>query len=379
MNATLYIEINVICASILGFMVFLTWRGVVREMEQIVFTNICIHSLLLFFLDVLWRLCNGRQFPGAHMVVEGVSALYFIQAVVLGYYWLRYFFFLDPNHSMGRSLKKLAYAAPVFMLIILNVFSIWTGWIFSVDANNVYHRGPLIWFQHLIGSTYVILPSIIAWIHSFSNRKYPNRRRLVAVSTVGWIAFVASVVQLFIPGLSVFCVGVTFGLLIIFMEDQHQMVSIDPLTRLNNRTQLKQFLQMKVASSAPGKHLVMFIMDLDYFKQINDKFGHMEGDRALVILSNVLKRILGPRGFYISRIGGDEFVTVAELREFTDAEKMNGLLKNALEGESEKLPYDLSLSIGFSEFCHGNDTVREWFDRADRELYKVKSQRHASR
>ena len=72
-------------------------------------------------------------------------------------------------------------------------------------------------------------------------------------------------------------------------------------------------------------------------------------------------------------------MTVAELREFTDAEKMNGLLKNALEGESEKLPYDISLSIGFSEYCHGNDTVREWFDRADRELYKVKSQRHASR
>lgn len=379
MENALYIEINVVCASILLFLIYVNWRGVVREMEQIVFTNISIHSLLLFLLDVLWRVCNGRSFPGSHTLIELVSAAYFIQAALLGYSWLRYFFFLDPNHSMGRSLKRHAYAAPVYALALLNVFSIWTGWIFSVDANNVYHRGPLIWFQHLIGSTYLILPAIIAWVHSRSKRNYPNRKRLLLVSSMGLLAFVASVAQLLLPGLSVFCVGVTFGLLIIFMEDQHQRVSIDPLTRLNNRTQLRLFLDTKVAASSPGKHLVMFIMDLDYFKQINDKYGHMEGDKALITLSNVLKRILGPRGFYIARIGGDEFVTVAELRNFSDADKVIALLKDALAGESEKLPYDISLSVGFSEYCHGNDTIHEWFERADRELYKVKSQRHTTR
>lgn len=379
MENALYIEVNVVCACILLFLIFVTWRGVVREMEQIVFTNISIHSLLLFLLDVLWRVFNGMKFPGSHMLIELVSAAYFIQAALLGYSWLRYFFFLDPNHSMGRSLKRHAYAAPVYALALLNIFSIWTGWIFSVDANNVYHRGPLIWFQHLIGSTYLIVPVVIAWYHSRSNRNYPGRKRLLLVSSMGLLAFFCSVIQLFLPGLSVFCVGVTFGLLIIFMEDQHQRVSIDPLTRLNNRTQLRLFLDTKVAASSPGKHLVMFIMDLDFFKQINDKYGHMEGDKALITLSNVLKRILGPRGFYIARIGGDEFVTVAELRNFGDADKVIALLKDALAGESEKLPYDISLSVGFSEYCHGNDTIHEWFERADRELYKVKSLRHSTR
>ena len=352
MENALYIEINVVCASILLFLIYVNWRGVVREMEQIVFTNISIHSLLLFLLDVLWRVCNGRSFIGAHVLIELVSAAYFIQAAMLGYSWLRYFFFIDPNHSMGRSLKRHAYAAPVYALALLNVFSIWTGWIFSVDANNVYHHG-----------VDVVHPVLVHHPEHHDPLQLPHE--LVA--------------QLLLPGLSVFCVGVTFGLLIIFMEDQHQRVSIDPLTRLNNRTQLRLFLDTKVAASSPGKHLVMFIMDLDFFKQINDKYGHMEGDKALITLSNVLKRILGPRGFYIARIGGDEFVTVAELRNFSDSDKVIALLKNALAGESEKLPYDISLSVGFSEYCHGNDTIHEWFERADCELYKVKSQRHSTR
>ena len=100
MENALYIEINVVCASILLFLIYVNWRGVVREMEQIVFTNISIHSLLLFLLDVLWRVCNGRSFIGAHVLIELVSAAYFIQAAMLGYSWLRYFFFIDPNHNM---------------------------------------------------------------------------------------------------------------------------------------------------------------------------------------------------------------------------------------------------------------------------------------
>lgn len=379
METGLYIETNLVCVCMLLILVYVTWRGVVRETEQLVFSNICFHSILIFVIDILWRICDGQHFPLAHTVNELLCAAYFIQAAVLGYFWLRYSYFLDPQRSMGRGMKRFAFTIPMLLLIVLNIASIWTGWVFYVDDNNMYHRGPLIYLQLALAASYLLITFVGAWLNLFSKHKYAQKSTLVAMSVLGILPFIGGVAQLPLAGVPVFCVCVTFGLLIVFMENQHQLISIDPLTHLNNRNQLNYFLDAKLNLRTSEKHLVLFVMDLDYFKQINDKFGHMEGDRALVILANVLKRILGPRGFYISRIGGDEFVTVAELREFTDAEKMNGLLKNALEGESEKLPYDISLSIGFSEYCHGNDTVREWFDRADRELYKVKSQRHASR
>jgi diguanylate cyclase (GGDEF)-like protein len=90
----------------------------------------------------------------------------------------------------------------------------------------------------------------------------------------------------------------------------------------------------------------------------------------------VLKRELGPLGFFIARIGGDEFVTVAEMGNIADANAIRPKIEKALEAESEKLAYKISVSIGFAERMGENDTIQDLFKRADQELYKVKSVRH---
>jgi diguanylate cyclase (GGDEF)-like protein len=201
----------------------------------------------------------------------------------------------------------------------------------------------------------------------------------LAIAGLGFVPLAGEVIQIMVPGTVVFCVGVTFGLFVMFVENQNQLISLDTLTKLNNRNQLNYFLDAKLNSRNSEKHLVLFVMDLDYFKQINDKYGHMEGDRSLVILSNVLKRVLGPRGFFIARIGGDEFVTVAELDHMAKAEKVMALLHSALKTESEKLPYKISLSIGYAECLPVGDTIPDLFGRADKELYKIKAQREDKR
>ena len=379
MENGLYIETNLVCVCILLILVYVTWRGVVRETEQLVFSNICFHSMLIFIIDVLWRICDGQRFPLAHTVNELLCAAYFIQASVLGYYWLRYSYFLDPERSMGHGVKRFSFAIPMILLIVLNIASIWTGWVFYVDDNNMYHRGPLIYLQLALATSYLLITFVGAWLNLFSKHKYAQKSKLVAISVLGILPFIGGVAQLPLAGVPVFCVCVTFGLLIVFMENQHQLISIDPLTHLNNRNQLNYFLDAKLNSRNSEKHLVLFVMDLDYFKQINDKYGHMEGDRSLVILSNVLKRVLGPRGFFIARIGGDEFVTVAELDYMAKAEKVMALLHSALETESEKLPYKISLSIGYAECLPVGDTIPDLFGRADKELYKIKAQREDKR
>ena len=372
----MYIEINAVCICILLILVYVARRGVVRETEQLVFTNLCFHSILLFFLDILWRLCNGRSFLGAHSLNNLLCAAFFIQSVVLGYFWLRYSYFINPNRIMGRSLRRFAFAIPLILLIIMNILSVWTGWIFTVDEHNFYHKGSVYWVQPLVGSLYLLFAITGSWPRSFKRNTFSNRQNLLVFTAMGVLPFVSVIFQLAFSGLSVFCVGVTLGLLFIFMEKQHHLISIDPLTRLNNRTQLISFMETKMNVYNRDKRLMLFLMDFDFFKQINDKFGHMEGDRALVIFANVLKRELGPLGFFIARIGGDEFVTVAEMGNIADANAIRPKLEKALEAESEKLAYKISVSIGFAERMGENDTIQDLFKRADQELYKVKSVRH---
>ena len=119
-------------------------------------------------------------------------------------------------------------------------------------------------------------------------------------------------------------------------------------------------------------------MDLDKFKGINDTFGHMEGDNALVIVSAVLKVVCGPRGHFISRYGGDEFVVFANLPDNAAADDLCHLIEKKLADYSKALPYTLAMSIGYAALREG-ETEESLMSRADASLYEIKKRKHAER
>lgn len=378
MVSSLYIEINVLCICILGMLVFVVCRGVVREAEQRFFTLLCLNALLLFFWDVLWCICNGLQFWWASLANTLVNAAYFIQAVVLGYCWLRYGMFVD-DYTIHNKFEKLLIALPMVLVIVLNVTSIWTGSVFWVDYENNYHRGPFLWLQNFLASLYLFLPFFFGLLHSVSKKNYPKKNKLLALSFLGLIPLIGEILQNLIPGTSIFCVCVTFGLVVMFIENQEHLISVDPLTRLNNRVQLNRFLDAKLNSPSSTKKLVVFVMDLDFFKLVNDRFGHIEGDRALLAVSETLKSVFGPKGHFISRFGGDEFVAVAELADLVEIYELKSQFNRVLEQKTQDLPFDVSVSIGCAERMPSDNNIPDLFNRADMELYKAKKQKIVSR
>lgn len=380
MFSSLYIEINFLCVAILLVMMIKVKRGVVREMEQIVFSNLCFHTMLLFLLDILWNLCNGLDFYGADALNKFLNAAFFCQSATIGYYWLRYSYFIDDTGPhFGKGLRFHLSLLPMLVAFVVNVASIWTGWTFSIDEQNCYHRGPLLWLQVVLSSSYMFIVFCKAFYKASKKRNYIYKDKFLAVASLGFIPLACEGVQLFFPGEAVFCVGATFGLLIVFFENQNQMISLDPLTKMNNRVQLNRFLDSKLQSNDFSKRLVMFVMDIDLFKQINDNYGHMEGDRALLLVSDVLKRYLGPRGHFLARFGGDEFVAVAELKDQVEAYEIRSDIERIIAEKSASLPYPLTLSIGFAEQTAANDAVPDLFARADKELYKIKAQKKVKR
>ena len=169
--------------------------------------------------------------------------------------------------------------------------------------------------------------------------------------------------------------AMVISVLFVFLEMQSRMISTDPLTKLNNRNQLNTFLDSKIGQYTENRKVYLFVLDLDKFKGINDTYGHAEGDSALNMVADVLKRVCGPLGCFISRFGGDEFNLVAFLANDAEADALRKTVKDDLARTSASLPYSLSVSIGYAASRGRSETVIDLFSRADEALYKEKLNR----
>lgn len=137
---------------------------------------------------------------------------------------------------------------------------------------------------------------------------------------------------------------------------------------------------LKDAEEREGQRAYMIFADLDHLKEINDNFGHAEGDCAIFTAAAALRECLGESAL-IARIGGDEFVAVLTAAEETVGRKMPQRIKAYLEeyNRTSGKPYLVECSIGMKEFVYENDMkVSQELEEADRLLYQAKRLRRKS-
>ncbi len=139
------------------------------------------------------------------------------------------------------------------------------------------------------------------------------------------------------------------------------LVDVDPLTGLYNRRRLREFVKK-------FKDGTLIFIDIDDFKKINDRWGHLIGDRLLKKVAKLLQGIFREQDG-IFRYGGDEFLVVAEKLPKTVLEKKIEKLRIALRSPSHPIPVEVS--VGTSDFGP-QVPFAEALERADREMYKEK-------
>ncbi len=146
----------------------------------------------------------------------------------------------------------------------------------------------------------------------------------------------------------------------------------DPLTRLANRGYgLARLNQAIAGSRRTGQPLSLIMADLDEFKQLNDTLGHLEGDRALRIAADVLRKTCR-QSDTVCRYGGEEFLVVLPDIEASDATILATRLFTAVADAGERAGLPLTISIGLSAL-RDEDDVDALVGRADRALYASKS------
>ncbi|OHE61741.1 MAG: hypothetical protein A2Z99_19025 [Treponema sp. GWB1_62_6] len=149
----------------------------------------------------------------------------------------------------------------------------------------------------------------------------------------------------------------------------------DGLTGLPNRLLLGELLEKSLSRAARSKkRIALMFMDLDDFKPINDRFGHLAGDQALIEVSRRLKSALRDSDV-VARVGGDEFVAVVgDVEESAAvrvvAEKLIAAFSVPIEVQGENCP--VGISIGIAIYPEAARTADELMRRADETMYEVK-------
>lgn len=149
----------------------------------------------------------------------------------------------------------------------------------------------------------------------------------------------------------------------------------DPLTRLPNRRYLRNKLdEMVAAAREQNRHLAILHIDLDRFKQINDTCGHAAGDHLLRHVSNVLGSVTTEQTF-VARIGGDEFVMVAEFDG--DLARIAGLGEAVVDQLSRPTRFEETLlrfgaSVGIAFARGASVDAAKLLVQADLALYRAK-------
>ena len=146
----------------------------------------------------------------------------------------------------------------------------------------------------------------------------------------------------------------------------------DGLTGLINRRHLDQTLTAIAKDSAYRYQTFLAVIDIDHFKEINDKYGHQVGDSVLRLLSRILKSSMRSSDL-IGRFGGDEFcvVTINSTPEQT-ASILNRVRLNFQHESTVLLGEPRSISVGVAGWRNELESATQWFARADALLYRAK-------
>ncbi len=237
----------------------------------------------------------------------------------------------------------------------------------------------------MVAVNYIIGPSLIFWAYPTMAAAYflvrPSEGLLInAIALVALLpALMMGTTNLQMAGLLITLIlNNSFAYLYARFSLEHQdklarMATLDALTGVGNRAIFIDDMTKAIAAKRRfGTNLCLIMMDLDYFKQINDEHGHLTGDAALVSLMKLCReRIRGIDRIY--RIGGEEFAIIATGIEADGAQFLAEDIRSMVEQSSLLRGIKVTVSLGVAS-CVADDSIESLMGRADTALYRAKNQ-----
>ena len=288
----------------------------------------------------------------------------FLGNVMIGYLWAK--FIMVHMNIPFSDIRRNIYRTIGLISIVLLVINIFYPLVFSVSDGR-YQRG-FAYIIFLIFAAFYILDSLYLYVKRVkkngSLKLFPVHIFLIPVK-------LGVVIQAFFVEIAITWTSIAISVAGIMTALKNEIIFTDCLTGLYNRVYL-EFLH-KRACNKKDCWVSGIMIDLNGFKQINDNYGHAEGDLALCIVADLLRKSFSEYGV-VTRYAGDEFVIMLNT---TDDQLIQKIIKSAkknfvTENEKSDKPYQLSASMGYAITNLSNETIDDFMNRIDEQMYQDK-------
>jgi diguanylate cyclase (GGDEF)-like protein len=265
--------------------------------------------------------------------------------------------------------KRLGlYLIPTYIGVLFAIYNIFDeGFLFYIADTNQYYRCIGVTLSVCI----IYLTFIIVMGFFLRHRKLISGRTASSMMVFCCVPVLGALLQTLAYGTTLGMPSYTMAAFIIFLLLEKDEMGKDEMTGLYTRFKIEGRLRFKLRAQDA---FMVIMCDLNGFKEINDTFGHAEGDKALKAVAHVLKQVINPEDM-VCRYGGDEFLLLIEYGEDI-CEKVIARIDVLLAKCSPNAEYKLSLSYGY-EFVKNPSRIYldELISRVDKKMYQNKEER----
>lgn len=287
-------------------------------------------------------------------------------SVIVGYCWclfVEYHIYRNTNRIKKKSRILAIPLIITTILLIINLFG--NGIIFSISEKNKYMRG-LFSYAVYVAVFFYYIESI------WTVKTTKNDSILVEFFPIYYFiipCMIGTMIQGFFFGVSTIWLCVAIAFIIVYIEIQISISFIDDLSGLYNRKYMNHYLNK--LQNAKNKHVYGFLLDVNDFKVINDTYGHLSGDRAIIHIGKILQNTIG-NGCVAIRMGGDEFVIFANFKTNEEALALKKRIEQNVRQFNihSKEPFHLSFSIGIAKY---NGNIDTFLSAMDDSMYEAKN------
>ncbi|MCC6094009.1 MAG: GGDEF domain-containing protein [Eubacterium sp.] len=323
------------------------WVYVIYTAENMLWVILSFHTSLYKFITFI------------EYTDSGVLALF-------TYFWFLFAYSFLNDFSEKSTPVEIATALPFVTSAVITVSYLLN---FAGILGRERFDSDLLYIMNtLLDSVYLVLAFILT-LYRVLQEKYKTRRHhfLVLLRCIIYPAIGAGF-SFFISYVPYIILSILPSIIEILIEMQNANIYTDALTQINNRYRINEYLEKHWERCSEDHPMAIYMIDVDKFKKINDTYGHLTGDKALVAVADAM-RDFATEGMIIGRFGGDEFILL-DSGNHDPEQLMQGLRKNIADISDQRgFPFRLTISIGYAVCTSPEETIASVQDRADRELY----------
>lgn len=354
-----YIIISIISMIALSILDHIIHKGtLINKMERLFFHLSIFTTIVVMIAEIVTVYFDNSQSNQRFLCIIGNSVGFSLSPLIP---------ILLGCMVSGRFKKlDILFGIPALINLILSLFSSVFPIIFTVNAENVYQRGNFFWvflISYVVGTIYLFLKTFQG------SKRYQNSNRFVLFAIFLFTAAGTSI-QVFFPHLHVswMCISLSICLYYIYYCELHHQ--IDSLTSLLTRRTYEEALN-KIRGR---KNVTFFIFDIDDFKSVNDRYGHLFGDFCLKTTAGCIKDVFSKTGLCF-RTGGDEFCVIGECTGEDTVQLLYQNFLHQIDDMRRKDPCLPMVSIGYSHYDRKAGTIGEAIFHADQQMYCFKQTR----